>query len=594
MTLPATAQVVFGPGISLAASGNVSAGYAGGYGSDSSSERNINFGGSGSANGFYYAPSLLSYIVSPYYNQSRANSNYQSIGDSSGVTSSLTAFSGSHYPGGFTFFKEYDSTGTYGLVGTPNFTTHGNGQGFSIGWSAALPRWPSLSVGYADSSGSSSVYGSSAESQSTSHNLNLRSSYSTLGFKLNAFYMQSSTHGSIPAFLSGVTDDSLDTESRNTGISTEHGLPLNGTFSASYGYASSSAEDHGSISGNNSTDTVTASAGFHPTQRLTLNVGTTYTDNLQGALNQEIIAAGGSAVNTELGSTSSSLSLNGAAGYAITQHLGVQAVMTRQEQYFDGSSYNATFISGSLYYNKRLFDMFTFSVTGLDTEADGGSNAIGMQGNVNFYRIIKDWDTNASFSYGQNVQTLLVTYTTSYMNYSANVRRRLSKYLTFNAGFAGGHSGISQESGTSSHSESYFSSLGYRGYNIGGGYSSSSGVSVLTANGLSSTTSLPPVISPLEQILYNGTSYNISASATPLSRLTIAASYANSHNSTIGTSVSSLNQTTSVNSQLQYRVRRMGFMAGYSRFFQSISGGGTPAAAVSSYYVGINRWINFF
>lgn len=594
MALPSAAQVVFGPGISLAASGNVAVGYSGGFGSDTSSEHNINFGGSGSTNGFYYAPSLLSFIVSPYYNQSRANSNYQSIGDSSGVTSSAAVFSGSRYPGSFTFFKEYDSTGTYGLVGTPNFTTHGNGQGFSIGWSAALPKWPSVSVGYADSSGSSNVYGSSAESQSTSHNLNLRSTYAVLGFKLNAFYMQSGTHGSVPAFLSGLTDDSLDTESQNTGISAEHGLPLHGTFSASYGHSSSSSEDHGSNSGDNSTNTLTANVGLHPTMKLTLNMGTTYTDNLQGALNQEIIAAGGSAVNTELGSTSSSLSLSGGAGYAVTQHLGVQAVATRQEQYFAGSTYNATFISGSLYYNKRLFDMFTFSVTGLDTEADGGSNAIGMQGNVNFFRMIKDWDTNASFSYGQNVQTLLVTYTTSYMNYSASVRRRLSRYLTLNAGFAGGHSGISQESGTTSHSESYFSSLGYRGYNFGGGYSSSSGDSVLTVNGLSSTSSLPPVISPLEQILYNGTSYNISASATPLSRLTVAASYSSSHSSTIGTSISSLNQTTSVNSQLQYRVRRMGFMAGYSRFFQSISGGGTPAAAVSSYYVGINRWINFF
>ena len=45
---------------------------------------------------------------------------------------------------------------------------------------------------------------------------------------------------------------------------------------------------------------------------------------------------------------------------------------------------------------------------------------MGFVGNVNFFHSIKGWQTSGVFSYAQNVQSLLVTYTTSYYNYSAN------------------------------------------------------------------------------------------------------------------------------------------------------------------------------
>jgi len=38
----------------------------------------------------------------------------------------------------------------------------------------------------------------------------------------------------------------------------------------------------------------------------------------------------------------------------------------------------------------------------------------------------------------------------------------------------------------------------------------------------------------------------------------------------------------------------MGIMAGYTKFWQGISASGVPAAGVSSYYVGISRWVNIF
>jgi hypothetical protein len=55
--------------------------------------------GSATAAGYYYNPNFVSFNLSPYYGQSRANSDSQSISDSSGVNLSTGIFSGSHFPG---------------------------------------------------------------------------------------------------------------------------------------------------------------------------------------------------------------------------------------------------------------------------------------------------------------------------------------------------------------------------------------------------------------------------------------------------------------------------------------------------------------
>lgn len=593
MAVAATAQIQVGSNLHLTASGNLSAGYSASYSDESPSAHSLDFGGDAGINGYYFAPSFVSFNVLPYYNQSRANSNYQSISGASGVSSSAELFTGSHFPGSIGFTKSYNSIGNYGIVGTPNFTTHGNGQGYSIGWSALEPGLPTLTVTYMAGSGSSDIYGTNAQSGSSNNNLNLRSAYKLAGFRLNAYFNRGSTHGNIPVFLSGVSNENSESSSHSEGFDLSHRLPFNGSFAASYLRSSYSSHYLGTNTSGNTTDTVTATASFRPTLKLSLSTGMTFSDNLAGSLNQQIVAAGGSPVTINLGSDSHSINLNGGLGYAITRDLGFQANVNHVDQYFRGSSQGATYLSGTLYYNRKLFNLFTFSVTALDSANDAGNSAVGVQGNITFGRRFGAWDTSGTFSYGQDVQTLLVNYTTSYMSYNASLGRRLTRRLNWNAGFNGSHTGITQTAGTTSHSESYFSSLGYRTYNFSGGYSTSSGVAVLTANGLSSA-GITTVISPLDQIFYNARSYNVSASATPIKKLILAASYANSRSDTMGSTISSLNRTTSFNSQVRYQFRRVGVMAGYTKFWQGISASGVPAAGVSSYFVGISRWINLF
>jgi hypothetical protein len=48
------------------------------------------------------------------------------------------------------------------------------------------------------------------------------------------------------------------------------------------------------------------------------------------------------------------------------------------------------------------------------------------------------------------------------------------------------------------------------------------------------------------------------------------------------------------NAYLQYKIRKIYLNAGYSRLDQSLSASGGPPVKVTSYYVGLSRWFNFF
>src|ERR1019366_521026 len=107
---------------------------------------------------------------------------------------------------------------------------------------------------------------------------------------------------------------------------------------------------------------------------------------------------------------------------------------------------------------KRLFDMFPFSAAVIDSSNGQGDNALGFMGNVNFFRRIGGWQTSGQFSYAQNVQTLLITYTTSYYNYSANLHRRLPGGMQWTAAFNGNHSGLRNHPGSRRPSAAYSTS----------------------------------------------------------------------------------------------------------------------------------------
>ena len=74
-----TPELSIGENTKLSAGGLFTFGYSGDYGDVISSQHGLNFGVDGRLSGYYYNPNFISFTATPYYNQSRANSSYQSL-----------------------------------------------------------------------------------------------------------------------------------------------------------------------------------------------------------------------------------------------------------------------------------------------------------------------------------------------------------------------------------------------------------------------------------------------------------------------------------------------------------------------------------
>ena len=587
-------ELKIGDNTRLQASGLVSFGYSGDYGDDINSTHGLTWGLDGKVNGYYYSPNFLSFSATPYYNQSRNDSSYQSLTGASGVDGTANFFTGSHFPGSVTYRYDRNTTGTFGLTGQPNFTTVGTGSGFGINWSALLPNLPTLSVGYSQGDGSGTIYGTSEQTSSSSKLFNLHSNYEILGFRMNGFYTHNTLDSKFPEFLTGESESIQNSTGSDVGVGVQHNLPLRGTAYVNYNHAVSdssyfSQAGQSTNTSNYTDDIENAGASFHPTQKLAFNVSESYTSNLSGYIAQSLSPNGGALPGVNLGSGADSTTVGGGMSYQFTSYLAGSAQATYYDQYYFGKAYTGTYVSGTVSYGKRLLNMFTFSGSVVDSSNGQGQNALGFMGNVNFFRKFGGWTTTAVFSYAQNVQSILITYTTSSYNYNGSIHRRLPGSWRWMASYSGAHSGLTNEPGTSSKSEGYSTALSSRLITLTGNYNYASGISLLGAGGfvpVGGTTGVSDFIS------FGGSSYGGGFSLTPTRRLVVAGSYNRAISDTIG-ATESHNNLEIYNAQLQYHLRRIGLQAGFTRFTQGISAAGLPANT-TSYFVGITRWFNFF
>jgi hypothetical protein len=587
---PTFAQVQIGDNTKLDAGGMFTFGYAGDYGTDINSSHGLNFGVNGKLDGSYYNPNFISFNATPYYNQSRADSDSQSLTGASGIAGTTNFFTGSNFPGSVTYHFDHNSTSTFGLAGLPNFTTVGDGQGFAIGWSALLHGLPTLSFGYSQGAGSGNVYGTDEQTSSDSKIFNFRSTYQIEGFHLNGLYSHNTFDSKFPEFLAG--EEAVENSSGdNYGLGANHALPLHGSFFVNFSRASASSNFLAENSDTSSyTDTnETAGVTFNPTHKLNLFANESYIDNLSGYLSQSLSSV--SVIPVNLGSGSNSMTVGGGASYNFTQHLYGQAQATHYDQRYFGKDYTGTYISGTIAMSKKLFDMFSFSATVIDSENGQGTNAVGLIGDVNFYHRFGPWQTSAHFDYAQNVQTILITYTTSYYTYGGNVHRRFPHHMQWSGAINGTHSGLTNQPDTSSHSETYSTAFGTRQLSLNGLYTKSGGLSFLGIGGLQAVAPTPGLTNT---ILFAGDSYGGGISGSPFSRMVLSANFSRAISNTSGGFVPSRNNTEIFYTQLQYHFRRIGLQAGYTKFLQSISAGGALPANTNAYFVGISRWFDLF
>jgi hypothetical protein len=620
LSLPAAAQVTIGDDLSLNANGNISAGYSGNYGNQIDSSHGISVGGNAALTGFFYSPNFLSFDANPYYNQSRNNTGFGSISDATGVSLSSSIFGGSHFPGSVNYSTAYNNTGNYGIPGITSLNTDGNSQNFGINWGAFVPGLPTLSVGYQLGSSNYHLYGTNESGNADFNSFNINSSYNLVGFGLSAGIIHANSDALIPGVIIGGQTATSNADTTSYVFNVGHSFPWHGNFNANFSRTDLNS-DYLGYTFNGDIDLVNANISMHPTPKLTFSLSGDYTDNLSGSLYQALVPGTSSSA---LGGNSSASSINSAvtsggtssgttglqsnaqqesshgmdflfnATYAFAKNLQADGLFERRQQSYLGTDYGSNLFGGGVTYTRQIAGGYLGSSVNLvDSTVDTSSqNQLGFNVTTNYSRRFGQWQGSGYFSYAQNVQTLLVTYTTSGYSFSGSLNRKIGRWYW--SGSAGtGRSGLTAQPGTSSSSESFGTSLGTRYYSFSANYAKSDGNALASGGGLIPT-QLPPIIPTNLLVLYGGESYAIGFSAAPKRGLNASVSFVKSRSNLDNLGVSSWNNFEQANVYLQYQFRQLGMNGGYTHLVQGFSASGTAPASFSSFYIGVYRWFNFF
>jgi hypothetical protein len=614
LCVAASAQFQVGDDLDLNATGTISTGYNGSYGNQVQSSHGLNFGGTATVNGFFYNPKFLSFSVNPYYNQSRANSTFQSISDSTGVAVSSNIFAGSHFPGSVFFNDSYNKEGAYSVPGAGNFVTSGSGKAFGGVWSENLPDAPSVTVGYTRGDTNYSVYGMDGGGETQFQDFYLHSGYRFEGFNLSGGFNQGNGHTRIPPAISGEQSTSTTSDSRNYNFAVSHLLPMSGGFSTAVNRTDLNS-DYLGYSFHGAIDTVSAVAGINPTRKWNVSVGSSYSDNLSGQIYQSIFPTGvpnssgeGSSSTSTTQSTAASATdaistsqsshawdLSANTTYSFAPSLQMHGEFIRREQVFRGVNFSSDSLGAGVIYSHPIAGGYlNGNVFASDNRVNTtGDNRLGLTANGSFNRYIKGWNVTVGGSYGQDVQTLLISYTTSNYSFNGIVSRRFFRRLVWSASAGEAHSGLTADPHTSYASQSYSTGLGIRRLSFQASYSKSDGNGLASAAGITAGT-VPPVIPSALLTMYGGKTYSFSLSSSPVRRLTLSSTYAKSDSNTTLQDVFSSNHLEEEIFFMQYQFRKVGMNAGFSRLVQGFSASGTPPAHFSSFYIGVYRWFNFF
>jgi hypothetical protein len=585
---------------SMSLSGNIGFNYSGGM-DQGVSGHSLGFSGDANLNGSYYNPNFLNFNVQPYYDRIQNNSAYGSLTNASGMNATANLFAGSHFPGTVNYNFGLNNVGQFGIPGSDvGLTQHGNFHGFGVSWSELLPRMPTLTATYALGGSTSSIYGTQAENSQTDRTLSLLSTYNVAGFRLGGGYIRRNVDSNFSEILDGLPEPFLtSTHTNNYQFNAQHSFPMAGAYSLSLNRTSYSYDAHDGVSANDTgvSDTLNGNLTFVPIRKVTVAFNGAYYDSVLGALPEPVVNGSTVLASTSLGTFRSYLT-GADVNYQVLHNLNLHALVNHQHQSYLDRTYDATQFGGSANYNlnKRLLGSITFSFAIFDTMNQEGNEGLGFTGNVNFDRKISAWEINANFSYAQNVQTMFLNYTTSSMGYVANARRRLGNRTFFMAGFGGSHSGINTQANSSSSANRVSSTFIYHGYSLSGYYSKSDGTAAFTPNGLVAIPpNVPPsLLEPGTAIVYGAKAWGLNVSLVPIRRLMISAGYSDSSGFTEDPLLRTSVGTQLYNVVAQYRLRKIYVNSGFTHLWQSVGMPGTSPVRITTYYIGISRWFNFF
>jgi len=600
LAIPAAAQLQVGDYLHMNLNGNVGFNYAGGF-NQGLSDHSMGFSGAGQLTGNYYSPNFLNFNVDPFYNRNQNDTTYGSLTNTSGVSANVNLFNGTHFPGTVSYNTLYNATSAFNVPGSElGLAQNTNTQMFGIGWSALLPGLPTLTANYSIGNTSSSILGTEGNDHERDHMLSLLSTYKWDGFNMTGQFLHRNTNAEFADLLQpGEAPIDIQSSSNSYGATVQHALPMAGNFGVSwnrldYGYH---YEDSYSAKNSGNTNTINGNASFRPMTDLGIGFNATYNDSLLGVVPEPLVNSGAE-LNLASAGTFRSVLLGSNIYYQVNRYLGVNGEVAHEDQMFLGQTYAATQYGAGANFNfgHSLLKGLSFSVGVVDTMQQGQNLGIGFVGNVNYNRKFLGWDFGANFSYAQNVQTVMLLYTTSSYTYMASVRHKFGdrKFVMF--GYSGAHSGLDNNSGTSSSADRIYSSFIWRGNSFNAYYNKSDGLAIFTPTGLVSVpTNLPPtLLAGNEFTSYNSKGWGISAGLAPTRRLTITTGYAKSNGSTIDPLLSVYTNTTLINATMQYRLRKIFVNGGYTRLQQNVGAVGSVPLDVTTYFIGFSRWFNFF
>jgi hypothetical protein len=590
----AAAQLALGD-LHATANGQLETLYSGTYGNLSGTDsHDLGLSGKGVISGDYYNPNFLSFTALPYYGRSQDNSDMQSITDASGYNATVNLFRGSKFPGFVNFEQTWNQTGNFGVPGVAGLNTTNNNHGINLGWSALLPGLPTLSIGFGDTGGSSALPGSSETTGSSTRNFNVGSTYNLDHYYLTAGFI----HLNNSVDINGLEDGESET---SRGSSNQYRFTAQGPVpyrmsSASLSLNRTSYNTDDSLGGTNygTTDTATGIVNLM-FPKAPVSVTTTYTDNLLGSIEQQLASNGQVPLNSLGSPESRSLTVEAATFVNVAPRLLVGGYVERTQQFFDGQNFGLTTIGLTVNYS------FLHSLKGLtfyggvfDNASQEGNTRAGFIGNVTYNKYVGKWQLNGFFLYNQDAQTVLVTYTTSTLNYGATIKRQINPDLSWTAVGNFVRSGFEQTAGDTSRGESFTTMLIWKKASISGIYSKSNGTALLTSNGLVSTTLPTQLFGPGATVLYNGKSYGVNISMYPFRHMIVSGAWSKSFSNTNSPILLTNSGNTNYYGFGGYEFRKLIFQAGVTKFTQNISNSGTLPSMLTSYSFGIQRWFKGF
>jgi hypothetical protein len=587
----AQAQLAVGDDVKMTLNGYLGMGYSGDYGENGVSGHGLFGSGSGQLSGYYYHPNFLSFNVRPFYNRNQDNSSFASILSETGIDASTNLFGGTHFPGSMSFSKTFANGTQYGIPGSAGLSSDSSTRNFSVSWSELVPTLPTLTATFTDNSSSSTIQGEPGTTDSASRTINLISTYKVDGWGLNGFVNHQTVQVTLPAFLS-LTNARSDSSGTAYGIAANHPLPLSGMFTAGYNRTDYSTET-GSYRNNGSTDMAESTIAFKPTEKFSINGQVRYTGNLIGALQQSLPGGGPPLPTNERGSHGISLGTYGS--YNLGRGFILVGYANRQVSTFEGIQTTSTQAGGTLTYRyaRPLFGLLYFSFGMVNNAANNGGGSLGFVGNVSLKKRISGWEVESDFSYAQNVQTIIASYTTSNYSYGAALRRRFGANSYWSGSYRGLQSGLTQFAGYGNRSDS-FVTIFHRGrYGLSGSYSQSHGTALLRTAGTLTPTQLAPLLQP-DQTVYDGKVYGAGVNVIPLKKMLINVNWYRMRSDTLTAQTFSNNNSERFYGQMQYNLRKLSFRAGYWRVYQGISANGRPPSMDNTYYFNISRWFDIF